>query len=245
MTAINRKEWLGLALVLGATGFVVMTSIAGASHPYPQNATRCVRHSCRRTTSALRPTAPTGRHSRSPSCNPPTQSSSSVTVGTPDANGAPANSIGSFTIRVSLTSSENLILSASISDVRCKPGTTACGNANAADGPDYVGELEANTTVRVTDHFNAAGPGGGTDPATVVDIPNPVRMFCTSTADTSKGGVCNVITGPCPPGGCSTIRNGDRTVIGIDQIRVFDGGADGQVGTGANALFAVQGIFIP
>jgi hypothetical protein len=70
-------------------------------------------------------------------------------------------------------------------------------------------------------------------------------MFCANTADTSTGGVCNVITGPCPPGGCSSIRNGARTVVGINQIRVSDGGADGQVGTGSNTLFAVQGIFIP
>jgi hypothetical protein len=242
---MSRKMWLGPALCIGGLGVIVMVSTAGATHPRPAGATP-IRVSL---VPAYNPcAAPNRTHGPPlafPSCNPPAQSSDFVTVGTPDANGAPASSIGSFTLKYSTTSSDNLTVSASISDVRCKSGTTACGNANAADGPDYVGELEADMTIRVTDHFNAVAPGGGTDTATVIDIPNPVRMFCASTANTSTGGVCNFITGPCPVDGCSSVRDGDRTVAGIGQIRVSDGGADGQVGTDDNTLFAVQGIFIP
>ena len=224
---------------------MVAAATAGATHPRPAGATPLRVSLVPAYNQCASPNRTHGPPLAFASCNPPMQSSSFVTVGTPDANGAPASSIGSFTLKYTPTSSDNLTVSASISDVRCKPGTTACGNANAADGPDYAGELEANTTIRVTDHFNAVAPGGGTDAATVIDIPFPVQMFCVSTASTSTGGVCNVVTGPCPPGGCSQVRDGDRTVTGIGQIRVSDGGADGQVGTDDNTLFAVEGIFIP
>ena len=66
------------------------------------------------------------------------------------------------------------VITANITDVRCKAGTTACGAANAADGADYTGGLQGNATIRITDHFNAVAAGGGTDPATVVDIPYPI-----------------------------------------------------------------------
>ena len=36
-----------------------------------------------------------------------------------------------------------------------------------------------------------------------------------------------------------------RSVWQLDRIRVFDGGADGDVSTGPDTLFAVQGIFVP
>jgi hypothetical protein len=245
MATAKGRTVLPLALAAAAIGFMAMTSIAGATHPRPKGATPLYVPLVPAYDQCSAPNRTHGPPLALPSCNPPAQSSNFLTIGTPDANGAAANSLGSVTIKVSPTSGDNLTASASISDVRCEPATTACGNANAEDGPDYVGELEANMTVRLTDHFNAVEPGGGTDPATVIDLPNPMRMFCASTADTSTGGVCNIITGPCPPGGCSLIRNGDRTVIGIDRIRVFDGGADGQVGTGDKTLFAVQGIFIP
>ena len=49
---------------------------------------------------------------------------------------------------------------------------------NATAGPDYSGQLRIDMTARVTDHFNAVAAGGGTDPATVTDIPFPVSAFC-------------------------------------------------------------------
>jgi hypothetical protein len=176
------------------------------------------------------------------------QASGFLTVGTPDANGAGANSTGFARLSVnSASAEEELVLAASISDVRCKPGTAAgvCSNANATGGPDYSGELEFNATVRTTDHFNATAPGGGPDPATMIDLPFPARMVCSSTADPSTGGLCNFVLGMCPVGGCSQIRDGDRTVIEFGQIRVSDGGQDGQASTDGNTVFAVQGIFIP
>ena len=138
----------------------------------------------------------------------------------------------------------DIITTPQITDVRCKAGTSACGNANAAGGPDYTGQLQGNATIRITDHFNAVEAGGGTDPATVVEIPFPINMFCASTADTSIGAVCNNSFG-CTRPDCSPVRDGDRTVVGITQLQVFDGGPDGIPTTAPNTLFAVQGLFIP
>jgi hypothetical protein len=226
---------------------MLVAQVAGATHPRPKAASPLrvsLVPAYQQCTASNRTHGPPLAF---PSCNPPAQASSFVTVGTPDANTAAANSIGYVMLKVSLTASDNLTVTGRVTDVRCKPGTSAsvCSSANAAGGPDYSGELQVDMTVRVTDHFNAVSPGGGTDPATVIDIPSPANMFCAGTADTSTGGECNIVTGPCPPGGCSSIRDGDRTVAGVSQIRLLDGGADGIMSTTPNGLFGVQGLFIP
>ena len=116
-----------------------------------------------------------------PSCNPPVQSSTSLTVGSPDANGATANSVGSIRIAVIARRA------GSARGLRREPHgqrhrhplqgrrLLACGAANAADGADYTGELQGNAQIRITDHWNAVAPGGGPDAATVIDIPFPVN----------------------------------------------------------------------
>ena len=184
------------------------------------------------------------------SCSPAIPSSSFVTVGTNDANGAPANSTGSIRMDVLVgvpgpPDDSEVIITPTISDVRCKGTTTACGNANAAGGPDYTGQLEGNAMVRVTDHFNAVNAGGGSDPATLVDIPFPISMSCVNTADTSVGGLCKTPTTTCV--GCPPPNwEGHRVVAEITQIQVFDGGPDGIPATAdGNTLFAVQGLFVP
>ena len=58
----------------------------------------------------------------------------------------------------------NVLVTLQVTDVRCKAGTTACGNANTTGGADYVGEVQADAMVRVTDHWNAVNPGGGNGP---------------------------------------------------------------------------------
>ena len=184
----------------------------------------------------------------SSSCNPPVQSSNSLTVGTSDANGAAARSAGFYRFAV-LTSpgppaSAAIRLRGEITDVRCKAGTSACGNANAAGGADYTGQLQANATIRITDHFNGSAPGGGTDPATIVDIPNPANLVCANTSDTSVGATCTIdTTQPGLPN--QDWFNGKRVVVEFGQVHVLDGGSDGVVGTTPNDLFAVQGVFVP
>ena len=128
--------------------------------------------------------------------------------------------------------------------MRCKAGTTACGAANAADGADYTGALQGNATIRITDHFNAVAAGGGTDPATVVDIPYPIAAACAATASTAIGGTCtaNTSANAAVPGRSRTVS---VPIVEVGQIQITDGGPDGVVGTTPNTLFAVQGIFIP
>ena len=238
-----------LALVLSAVAIVALASTAGASHPRPKGATP-IRLSL---VPAYKPcAAPNRTHGPPlafPSCNPPAHASDFVTVGTPDANAAAANSVGSIRIDALVgvpgpPNDSDVIITPQLTDVRCKAGTSACGNANAADGPDYTGQLQGNATLRITDHFNAVASGGGTDPATVVDIPFPITFSCANTTDTSIGSACNISTS-CTLPDCSSVRDGNRTVVGITQLQVFDGGADGISGTTPNSLFAVQGLFVP
>jgi hypothetical protein len=234
-------------VVLAVLGVMVMAQLAGATHPRPRGATPL---HVSLVPSFKQCTSPNTKHGPPlafPSCSPPVQTSDFLTVGTPDANGAGANSVGffQFSVKPGPATNDNIIVTSSISDVRCKPGTNAsvCNSANAAGGPDYSGQLQADTTIRLTDHFNGSG---GNEAATVLDLPSPVTLFCSNTADTSIGGLCNIVSStPCPPQGCSGIRNGDRAVVEIDQMKVFDGGPDGSVFSNDNTLFEVQGIFVP
>ena len=97
------------------------------------------------------------------SCNPPAQTSGQITVGTPDANGAAANSVGFVRLSVingnpATTADEaDVRYQVSITDVRCKPGAGACGAANAPRG-------------------RLLGPGAGQDrPADHRPLQRPLR----------------------------------------------------------------------
>jgi hypothetical protein len=183
------------------------------------------------------------------SCNPPVQASTAVTVGTPENNAAPDNSVGS----IKLTAQQGLpgppedsdiLIVGSITDVRCIGSTTACGNANTADGADYTGQLQGTVNVRITDRWNAGSPGGGPESATVVDIPFPMPFTCVNTADPDIGGQCfsNTSVNAVVPGG---VRDGKRGVWELGQVFVSDGGPDGSTSTTPNTLFVTQGIFVP
>jgi hypothetical protein len=244
-----RKMALPTVMAMAAIGVMVMASAANAAHPRPKGASplrASMVPAFNQCTAANRTHGPPLAF---PSCNPPVQSSTSVTVGEPTANGAAANSVGFIRISVLVgvpgppdDSDVNLVMS--ISDVRCKAGNAACGAANAADGADYTGELQASAQIRITDHFNAVAPGGGTDAATVIDIPFPVNASCTATASTSIGSTCGFTTtaNTVVPG---AVKDGKRAVVEIGQLQVIDGGTDGVVATTPNTLFEVQGIFIP
>ena len=244
MKWIPRHRLSSVALLaLAVLGMMVMAQFAGASHVRPRGATP-VRVSLvpayKQCTSANRMH---GMPLAYPSCSPPVQASNFLTLGTPDANGAGAHSIGFVLFKVVPASfNGELRITSTITDVRCMPATDAavCTSPNATAGPDYSGDLQANMTIRISDHYN--GPNLD-DAATVRDIPFPLRAVCTNTADTSTGGVCTVTTACLLPEGCSTA--GRRTVIEMGQLEVSDGGADGNVGTADNTVFMRQGIFIP
>ena len=245
---IKRKMVLPLALALGALGLMVMAQMASATHPRPKGATP-LRVS---TVPAFKQcTAPNRTHGAPlafPSCNPPVQTSNFLTVGSPDANGAPANSVGSLRLDVQAgvpgpPEDSDVLIKSNITDVRCTPagGATVCNSANAADGPDYSGEVQGNAIIRISDHYN--GPGLN-EAATVQDIPFPVNATCANVASTTIGGTCNANTSAnaAVPG---SVKDTQRAVVEIAQLQVNDGGADGQVATADNTLFEVQGIFIP
>ena len=171
-----------------------------------------------------------------PSCNPPSQASDHLTVGTADANGNPPNSIG--TVRYGVRAGNpgtpadeaDVVFDFKLSDVR-----------NAGSLSDYGGELQPRAAIRVTDRHN--GPAVN-ETATVESLVLPATVPCATTADTTRGSACNLATtlDAITPG---LVQEGARSVWELGTIEVLDGGADGDVDTPDNQVFARQGIFIP
>jgi hypothetical protein len=232
---------LAIAFVMVAS--LLLAGTATATHPHPQGASPSY--------FALVPaykacTAPNRTHGAPlsfPSCSPPVQLSLYLTVGTADSNGAAARSIGHIAYRVKDVPPEDVFAEMSITDVRCTPATdpAVCTSANAQDGPDYSGQLQPQFIFRLTDHFN--GPSVN-EAATMFDVPFPVNAACTNTSDTSIGGRCTADTtlNAIVPG---SIKDGQRMNMELGQIRVFDGGADGNPNSPESTLFAVEGTFVP
>jgi hypothetical protein len=238
---------VSLAMALALVVAVLVAQLAGATHPRPRGATPLHASLVPAYKQCTSPNTTHGAPLSFQSCKPPVQESNYLTVGTPDANGAPANSIGFERIKVGPASDYGEVkVTASVTDVRCRPGTDAsvCSSANATDGPDYSGQVEFNATIRISDHYNGENLD---EAATVQDIIFPVTAFCGATSDTSTGGVCSATVGDyCPfpfPPGCSIA--GRRTVVEFGQIYVTDGGPDGYVGDSNNTIFMRQGVFIP
>jgi predicted NUDIX family NTP pyrophosphohydrolase len=170
-----------------------------------------------------------------PSCNPPEQTSAELTVGTADANGPAANSIGS--VRVSTLAGDpstpadeaDMRIATSITDVRRR-----------VDLEDYEGEVQVVLTARLTDRLAA-----GNEPQTTEDFPFRVTVPCAATGAGTIGSACALTTtaDSLVPG---AVPEGKRSVWALDAVEVTDGGADSDADTLAgNALFATQGLFIP
>jgi hypothetical protein len=173
----------------------------------------------------------------SASCSPPVPASDFLTVGTPDANGKVASSTGYVALKVLGESpidpnngdQADVEITLQISDVR-----------QSGDLTDYMGELEGVLTLRVTDRLNGAAE---VSPATATDVPLRFAIGCTPTAGT-EGGACNLTTtADAVMSGVAMERK--RAIWELAQVKVFDGGADGDAGTADNTLFAVQGLFLP
>ena len=163
------------------------------------------------------------------SCNPPAQSSGFVTIGSPDANAAPVQSLGS--LRYALGAAD-VVLEASITDVRNKVGLA-----------DYAGELQAQVTLRLTDKVNG---GSLTESGTLGDRTFAFTLPCAPTGGAANvGSTCSVQTGAnaVVPG---IVQSGKRAIWQMGQAEVLDGGPDGDVDTpSGNTVFARQGIFVP
>ena len=175
---------------------------------------------------------------------PPAQASGYLTVGTNDANGAEAHFVGVVRMAARINESptpNDVLISASLTDVRCQIWEGNCGLLNAAGGADYTGELSAGASLRLTDRRNgAAGPETGT----VTDTSFSATVPCAATADPTVGAACAVTTSANTllPG---FVESGARSIWQLGPVQVFDGGPDGVVSTEDNSLFADQGVFVP
>jgi hypothetical protein len=191
------------------------------------------------------------------SCAPPIQASPHLRMGTADANGAPANLIGSLRLGALVgapgpPNDSDITISMSITDVRCRNPVATCASANSPGdqaGPDYTGQvlisLGGGGGMRITDRFNAVAGGGGSDPATGQDMDFTVPVSCSATASTAVGGTCAIVTSAnaVVPG---AITDGKRTIVELAQAKVFDAGQDGVLSTpGDGSLFLTQGLFVP
>jgi hypothetical protein len=257
--AIKRKIVLPLALAVGALGLMAVSQVASGAHVHPRGATPVF--------VSLAPSfkacsTPNDSHLGGlayPSCNPPIQSSNFLTVGTPDNNAAGANSIGSILLRAI---PGNVAINANITDVRCLPGESACDtvNPNAADGPDYTGQLQAVIGLRITDHYNS--PAATPTTATTIDFSFPVPLNCGTTLPFTGnppgqtiGSTCRVATTMnaimAGMGLPNAVLAGNRTVFEIPQrtapggIQVFDGGALGVAGASDATLYMEPAVFVP
>jgi hypothetical protein len=240
----RRRKFFGVVVLAAAIGSVLMTAqLSTASHVRPKGASPLRASMVPAFKACAAPNRTHGAPLAFPSCNPPVQTSNFLTIGSPDANGAGANATAFVLLKVKPTSPEDVLITSTGTDIRCLPATaaTVCNSANAADGPDYSGQLQGNATIRISDHYN--GPGLN-EAATVVDIPFPVNGQCANTALTSIGGTCSVNT-TANAVVVGSVKDNQRGVVEIAQLQINDGGADGQIATADNTLFSVQGIFIP
>ena len=242
------KRTVPAGVAVAVAGLMAWASIAGAIHPRPRSASPVKASLVPAYEQCGAPDRTHGPPLAFPSCSTPAQISGSITIGTPDANGAAANSAGSVKlISVPCTPGPpddcEVIEQVQITDVRCTGATTTCGPPSAG-GADYTGELRRDAVLRITDHWNAVAPGGGPDAATVTDISFPVTIPCAATSSGAIGSTCsiNILWNAVVPG---AIRDTTRAVVEVGQLQVFDGGPDGSVATTPNELFAVQGVFIP
>jgi hypothetical protein len=190
-----------------------------------------------------------------PSCNPPSQASDNVTVGTLDANGQRANFAGFLRLTAQLgnpATPENeadVKLETSLKDIRCKitippdPDTEGWP-CNSGALSDWTGEMLGALTMQITDKRNGYLQNR---PGTTQEIGFPFTIPCGATADDTIGSLCATTTtfNSLVPGAALEKA---RAIWAFRQIQIFDGGADGRADTPGpppNTLFAVQGIFAP
>jgi hypothetical protein len=188
------------------------------------------------------------------SCNPPKPESSYLTVGTPDFNGQVANAEGYIEMKAfcngggatepppcSTTPGDQLDAKVTVSqtDVRCQGTSGSCPNGALTD---YVGNLMVIFAARITDKNS-----GGNGSATVLDITFGHAVSCATTGDTTVGSTCSSTTSfDALLGGPSVVTEVKRAIWDLDDVKVYDGGADGVASTqGDNTLFESGGLFFP
>jgi WD40-like Beta Propeller Repeat len=169
-------------------------------------------------------------------CSPPQQTSERLTVGTPDANGNPAKSVGHVRFGVQPDDPSTFPDEA---DVRVSFRLTDAREQTTLEAYPPGSELGVVLTVRLTDR--RSGPIQNQQ-ATVEDIDLLIPALCHGTTGDSACQQTTRLDAVVP----NSIHGGDRAIWEIEQVRVYDGGPDGDADTRAdNTLFAVQGVFVP
>jgi Tol biopolymer transport system component len=172
------------------------------------------------------------------SCRPAALSSQYLTTGTPDVNGRPARMSAYLLLKVmpgdpSTPADEaDVQITAHLNDVAKK------------DLTDYTGELRANLPIRITDRSNGV-PSGGSPAGTTQPFAFGFDVPCVANLDPNVRSDCSLSTtiDALVPG---AVRERLRSIWQVGQVRVFDGGADGDGSTAAdNTVFLTQGLFVP
>jgi hypothetical protein len=182
----------------------------------------------------ISPNSTHGAPLSSASCNPPVQSSSFLTMGSPDANNAPANGTASLTM---IAVAGNSATPADEADMTLKFGATDV--RNKSDLTDYTGQLKVTVPLRIVDRDSGPDLVGVTQDSTY-----SFAVPCTSTAATNVGSNCtlNTTADSLVP---NTIKEGVRSLWQLGRIDVMDGGADGVASTDPNTRYLTQGYFVP
>jgi hypothetical protein len=238
-TWITRADGAGAAEIGPATTYDWQHVVGPAAdgYPRPKGATPLRVPLVPAFNRCIEPNSSHGSPLASPSCVPPRQASLYLTVGTPDANGQAAGSTGAL---VASTITGDPDFPGDQADVRFTIFLTDV-RARFDETQDYVGELQADITLRITDRFS--GPTAD-DPATVQNLPLVFTFQCLpTTATVGSGCGADTTADALIPG---MTREGKRSIWETPQIRIFDGGEDGIVSTQAdNTLFVREGLFVP
>jgi hypothetical protein len=248
MFALWRRHSMAPLLLLTALVTLLVATAAEASHLRPAGA-RPIRESLVPAFRACGPGVANRTHGPGlslPSCNPPLVINTTLTIGTPDVNTLPANSVSFVKLNMLIPpapGAPDMPIGVSVNDVYCQAALPTCTNTSEVLD-DYVGSIGLQLGFRVTDHCNAVSPGGCTDPGTVIDFPVLVKVGCVAVAGGPPGGQCvvNTTLNAIIP---AAVIASKRQVWEVPTLFVEDGGPDGDATTTPNAQFLVRGMFQP
>ena len=170
-----------------------------------------------------------------------------LTVGTPDANGAAANSSGHVLLDVTVGNASTLAIEADVFDRVLAHGRALHRGSRSR----RIADPRTPRVARTTRHISAACSCCAVPTVTTcrraraarrgLSLTTPVefRPECFATSDTARGGACRLSTtaNALMPG---LVAEGRRANWEIGAVRVHD-----DVPASAGAVFATQGVFVP
>jgi hypothetical protein len=181
------------------------------------------------------------------SCTQPKLSSEHLTAGTPDANAQTANFVGSLKLKAiagnpSTPADEaDVQVEVHATDVRCSIAEPACAGGLLSD---YTGSLAAFLSGQITDRASGGAADAATGTMPTFQPPGRFSVPCTATADPAIGSDCDVVTtvDTLLP---NSIQESRRTVWQLSEVRISDGGPNGDPADFEGTPFLTQGVFTP